>query len=262
MKRAPTPLQRAYSSVDLSVEDRAISAGTQTPYYYDSQSRYVYHDTSAGSKGTTSAVYYINETPSLYSFNTDPPPIVSESLTTTTNVVIGESVEKILLRLLHIFAYILRALVVLFQIILIVILFSNGWGWYNLFNVASLLAYLFAHLGIMNQNVSWLYPFFILDFIVTIFYTVFAILLWADANYYNYFQYPTYLYRMTIVDQQVIAFCLLLSVGFMVLFMVVVGRVWWGRPFCYPYKKDSKRVEKDYTGRIFFSQVFGCCRYE
>ncbi|CAD5228071.1 unnamed protein product [Bursaphelenchus xylophilus] len=263
MKRAtPVPLQRAYSSIDLNADElpsRPITttAATQTPYYYDSSSpRYL--DTSVNSGQTNSAVYYINQTPSLYSYTTDPPPIVSES---TEVSVTGESVQKLLLRLFHIFSYILRWLVVIFQIVFIVILFSNGWGWYNLFNVASLAAFLFAHMGVFNRTASWLYAFFILDFIVIIFYVVFAILLLADANYYNYFQYPTYLYRMTVVDQEVIGFCLLLSSTFMILFIVVIGRVWWGRPFCYPQKK-GQFLEDDYTGRICFGQVFGCFRNE
>lgn len=69
--------------------------------------------------------------------------------------------------------------------------------------------------------------------------------------------YPTYMYRMTMADQSVLAFCLLLATLFIILFLIVVTRVWWGKPFCYPFR-ESNANEKDYTGATCFSQLFNC----
>lgn len=46
---------------------------------------------------------------------------------------------------------------------LIIILFANGRGWYNLINFASLAAFVLAHFGLFYRNHALLYPIFAVD---------------------------------------------------------------------------------------------------
>lgn len=108
------------------------------------------------------------------------------------------------------------------------------------------------------------FPFF--QFLACIVYVIFAVIFLSDARYHSSYGFPTYLYKLTFVEQSVVSFLLLLSTLFLASFLAVLGRVWWGRPFCYPYPYQERRLQqqrdgaqpKDFSGERLLDQCCAC----